>query len=130
MRLQPIIVDAAECWLWTGKVNGSGYAFIHRGSRSIGVHKFVYESMVGLVAPGLTLDHLCRNKRCYNYAHLEPVTYRENMRRARAYVECKNGHPFTPENTAVYAGQRKCITCSRQRARERYRRLAANPHSS
>lgn len=27
-------------------------------------------------------------------------------------------------NTAIYAGKRKCITCSRERARNRYRRIA------
>ncbi|MGH9151353.1 MAG: HNH endonuclease [Acidimicrobiales bacterium] len=35
-----------------------------------------------LVTPeGLTLDHLCRDRRCVNPAHLEPVTVAENLRR-------------------------------------------------
>lgn len=31
--------------------------------------------------------------------------------------ECKNGHPFTPENTYVYRGSQHCRTCRRERAR-------------
>lgn len=39
-------------------------------------------------------------------------------------THCNHNHEFTPENTAIYAGKRKCITCSRERARNRYRRIA------
>ena len=31
---------------------------------------------------GLTIDHLCRVRLCVNPAHLEEVTYGENLRRA------------------------------------------------
>lgn len=36
------------------------------------------------IAPGMHIDHKCRNPRCVNPAHLEPVTPSENMRRGRA----------------------------------------------
>jgi hypothetical protein len=49
------------------------------GARS--AHRFYYEQHVGPIPEGLQLDHLCRNTRCVNPAHLEPVTGAENMRR-------------------------------------------------
>ena len=36
---------------------------------------------VGPIPDGREIDHLCRNHRCVNPDHLEPVTHLENMRR-------------------------------------------------
>ena len=46
------------------------------------VHRIAYEILVGEIPEGLVLDHLCQMKNCYNPAHLEPVTERENRLRA------------------------------------------------
>lgn len=35
----------------------------------------------GIIPEKTELDHLCRNKRCVNPSHLEPVTHAENIRR-------------------------------------------------
>lgn len=71
--------------------------------------------MVGEIPPGLTLDHLCRNKVCVNPDHLDPVPGRVNTLRARALItHCKQGHEFTEENTYVWTnGWRKCRVCMR-----------------
>lgn len=76
------------CWNWNKSLN-SGYGQISRWSpgktksnvTTVKAHREVYERHVGPIPPGLQLDHLCRNPRCVNPAHLEPVTNEENVRR-------------------------------------------------
>lgn len=47
-------------------------------------YRLYYERAKGPVADGLQLDHLCRNRRCVNPAHLEAVTAVQNARRKPA----------------------------------------------
>ena len=44
-------------------------------------HRAYWERLHGKVPPGHDLDHLCRNRRCVNPDHLEPVTRKQNNRR-------------------------------------------------
>lgn len=73
------------CWEWTGQWStGNGYGKIRIGKQCRVVHRVVYGILVcPLAAVDYTrqLDHLCRNRRCCNPAHLEPVTPKENTRR-------------------------------------------------
>jgi hypothetical protein len=46
-----------------------------------GAHRWMYEQKIGPIPKGLVIDHLCRNTRCVNPDHLEPVTRGENTRR-------------------------------------------------
>lgn len=120
------------CWLWLGARDRHGYA---RCGGEL-MHRWCYEESVGLIPPGLDLDHLCRNRLCVNPAHMEPVTHGENMRRAplhsfaatnAAKTRCIQGHAFTPENTGRERGRRYCKTCNRansQRRRDRVRAAA------
>ena len=72
------------CWLWTGWKNDRGYGnFEVDSTRTVKAHRFAYEVLVGPIPDGLTLDHLCRNPSCVNPEHLEPVTLRENIMRAK-----------------------------------------------
>lgn len=94
-------VDVTDgCWLWRGSVTFRGYGSIGeggRGGRKLLVHRLAYELLVGPIPESLTLDHLCRVKRCVNPAHLEPVTRAENTRRSPYNVirntgRCHRGH--------------------------------------
>jgi HNH endonuclease len=72
------------CWEWRGAVSDTGYGcFEYERNRVMSAHRYSYLQLVGAIPSGLVLDHLCRNKRCVNPAHLEPVTQAENLRRAR-----------------------------------------------
>lgn len=37
----------------------------------------------------------------------------EIAERRRAATHCKRGHEFTPENTYIHHGRRRCRTCKR-----------------
>jgi hypothetical protein len=120
-----VVVDAETgCWLWTGSTGRGGYGQISSGAakKHLLVHRVSYEIHVGPIPEGLTLDHLCRVRRCCNPTHLEPVTLRENVLRGETLAaanaakgRCPQGHEYTPENTYVYRRGRACRICSRAR---------------
>lgn len=125
--------DAGGCWNWTGVLfGGYGRLFLRRGRAGVArAHRFSYELLVGPIPDGLDLDHLCRNRRCVNPAHLEPVTCGENVVRSPIsrpgqqvrQTHCKRGHLFDAENTHVTPkGKRHCRACDRLKANARYHR--------
>lgn len=135
---EKIAVRSTACWEWNGALT-LGYGRIRLNGRSALAHRVVYELLVGHVADGLDLDHLCRNTICVNPDHLEPVTHAENIRRGRwskgaARVQlskdtCANGHPYTTETLYIPPApsprQRQCRICRREAKRRYNERRAA-----
>jgi hypothetical protein len=130
--------DPNICWEWIGyrNTNGYGCVFDKTARRMVRAHRWAYERWVGPIPDGLQIDHLCRNKRCVNPAHLEPVTLVENVLRGespwaqrRRQTHCKNGHAFSPENTHIsrLRGTRRCRKCAAAYMAARYARLKATP---
>lgn len=129
-RIKEGIAKLHGCWIWQGSPLPNGYGRIgvrHGKNNTKGqlVHRVAYETFVGPIPKGLTIDHLCRNKLCVNPDHLEPVTQKINNFRAPNYVgnrtHCPAGHEYSPENTNTSCGRRRCLTCHRER--ETIRRL-------
>lgn len=108
------------CWVWTGAVNKrqNGYGIIYVGPprRQGVVHVLVYEWLRGPIPDDFDLDHLCRNTRCVNPDHLEPVPHEVNCRRGRSAerekTSCPKGHPYNEANTYIRSnGWRGCRLC-------------------
>lgn len=69
------------CWIWRCGFFTNGYGRIGHWKHSEIAHRTIYQEMIGPIAGGLDLDHLCRQRDCVNPAHLEPTTRAENLRR-------------------------------------------------
>jgi hypothetical protein len=120
-----IVDGATKCWNWSGVITANGYGTLSvRHSVRKYAHRLSYEAHIGPIPKGLDLDHLCRNRRCVNPAHLEPVTRRENLIRGATVTaqnalktHCPKGHPYSGENLIIKAaGGRRCRICSRATA--------------
>lgn len=109
--LKKIKIDEGDCWNWTGIIS-HGYGIFRIGKLRRQAHRVLYVLFVGTIDAGMTIDHLCKNKRCANPKHLQMVTVGENVRRALLIrTHCKHGHEYTPENTRIKEGARVCRTC-------------------
>ncbi len=115
-------VDASgDCWEWTASCQPSGYGQISIGhDGTLLAHRVAWELLVSPIPIGMQLDHLCRNKRCVNPDHLEPVTWQENLRRGapgaadqlRGRTHCKWGHSLedAPVRDRGNKRERVCLT--------------------
>lgn len=112
-----------ECWPWVGTLNAAGYGHLWGGRDDprewLKAHRVAYELLVGPIPAGLVLDHLCRNRRCVNPDHLEPVNLVENVMRGvgvgptnAAKTTCHRGHELTRNKAGRY-----CRTCHNDRQR-------------
>ena len=74
------VEKAPTCWLWIGYKQPKGYGeFIpHRGHKVL-AHRYSYELEYGPIAPGMQVDHICRQRSCVRPEHLRLVTNKRNQ---------------------------------------------------
>lgn len=72
-----IIDTKTNCWNWNKQIMNGGYGVKH----GMLAHRFYYEKYIEEIPKNLELDHLCRNRKCVNPDHLEPVTKAVNQQR-------------------------------------------------
>lgn len=131
---------AWECWpAIRGVSKQSGYAQWSIDGVTQMAHRYAYTYWTGEGIPdGLTLDHLCKNRRCVNPAHLEPVTLVENVMRGdnplainKRKTHCIRGHEFDAANTMVDKhGYRRCRVCQNAKVRDILRRKRATQRAA
>jgi hypothetical protein len=135
-----------ECWLWLGAIGPRGYptpiplARRPDGSRVVRTPaQLAWQTTIGPIPAGLTIDHLCRTPACVNPHHLELVTREENTRRRdlpqrfppvnpavpqpvaadAGRTHCRRGHEYAVLGWYTNgAGKRTCAECSRMRNRK------------
>ena len=75
-----------DCLVCTFHTSWNGYPIIRYKNKDWRVNRLAYV-LLGrkLLTPGMVIDHLCRNRRCFKIHHLEQVTQRENLHRGKEY---------------------------------------------
>lgn len=75
----------SPCFIWTGADSGTGrgggYGKISLNGTTCYVHVVAYTHFYGYIPPKKQIDHLCKNRFCWNPEHLELVSHKENQRR-------------------------------------------------
>jgi hypothetical protein len=124
------------CWNWRLHRDKAGYGRVWADGKMRKAHRVVYELFSPKIPDGLVIDHLCRNPRCVNPDHLEPVTSGENTRRGilkgtkKPLTHCKRGHEFTLDNTDFNRdGYRLCRKCKlASKMAHHWRKKALDPY--
>lgn len=114
------------CWNWKANVHPKslyGRFWLSKTDYDL-AHRLSYKWSIGEIEKDLQLDHLCRNRKCVNPKHLEPVTAKENILRGYSpsainarKTHCKNNHELPKEKNKY--GSRQCSICINTKKRER-----------
>ena len=111
------MIDVNDCIEWDRATNGRGYGRAYVPGQGMQyVHRLAYAEVHGPIPNDLEIDHLCRNRACFNVDHLEAVTHRVNSERGPAThnldkTHCPAGHPYSGDNLRMEGTRRRCRTC-------------------
>lgn len=131
------VMKTDSCWIWQGTKTQNGYGQIKIAGTKYAAHRLAYAALVGLIADGLVLDHLCRQPSCVNPAHLEAVSQRENTLRGvgpcaenAKRTHCPQGHPYSGKNLILRRGKRECRHCHIARCARQFQRRRAEIYAN
>lgn len=119
-NVQIIGTEPTDCWNWGGDMNNYGYGRVSVDGKRMLAHRYSYSLFKGDIPNGLVIDHLCRNRKCVNPAHMEVVTNSVNVKRGEKAIKthCIRGHELSGSNLRIRKnGTRFCRECDKQRAR-------------
>ena len=75
----------SPCHIWQGGTSGNGkgggYGKMSLNGKMVSVHIVIYTHYYGYIPPKKQIDHLCNNRLCCNFLHLEMVTHKTNQKR-------------------------------------------------
>ncbi|PZE23874.1 HNH endonuclease signature motif containing protein [Curtobacterium sp. MCBD17_028] len=127
--------NESGCHLSTYSTGSHGYAQIgwqQAAERHVVLaHRAAWTAANGPVPVGMTLDHICRERRCVNVEHLRLLSNFENGRRNTGVDfplgQCAHGHGDEHLRTYTRSGGKKSLGCSicRSEMQRRYREKAA-----
>jgi len=108
VRTKIVVCDECGCWRWTGSLDSSGYGKFKLRGKTLILHRYVYDRLVGAIPDDMTIDHLnCTLRACVNPHHMQVVTSLDNTLRANAtrWHDVK----FTADGEAT--DKASCSTC-------------------
>lgn len=123
-------------WLFEGSITEKGYGLIMWRTRMTSVHRLSAHLFLELDLDNKDIHALhkseCKNKNCWNPAHLYLGNNQENQfdsvnnktynNQNTIKTHCQMGHEFIEENTYVIkaTGYRRCKECHRTKNRNAY----------
>lgn len=125
--LDKVAMGPRGCHISTYSVASHGYAQVgwhEDGERIVTLcHRVIWSWFRGEIAPGMTVDHMCKNRRCIRLVHLRLLPNIENARRTSGrdwpLGECVNGHldadHWSPARGGTKAHCEVCLRDSRAR---------------
>jgi hypothetical protein len=138
-RFMSKVSKTETCWLWGGMLAKDGYGlFCFAKRKTVSAHRWVFTELIGPIADGNEIDHMCFVRNCVNPEHLEQVSHAENVARSiangnyagrheigkfqAAKTHCKRGHEYSKENTYIdtHSGGRRCRACMKAARERRY----------
>jgi HNH endonuclease len=129
------IEKTGSCWLWTAAITHEGYGSLTINNLKIYAHRFSYELHCGIIPGDLTVDHVCRVRRCVNPDHLRLLSARDNVLAGMGITamnarktHCNKNHELSGDNLYIPPGrpnERHCRICKRLHDRKRKDRLIA-----
>jgi len=115
--------DLGPCWIWLAGKTQAGYGrFTVSAGKRIMAYRFAYEQAKGRIETAWEPDHICRNRACVNWAHLQLLTHKQNTLNGTSFAavnaaktQCNRGHKFDAKNTYINktSGSRQCRICMR-----------------